>query len=459
MIDLHFERAHPPHTSTHFRVQNNTPMGTLDTETLTFPEEPVGIPASEGFGYLEVDIGDTIGPEMRYRIVRKLGFGRSSTVWMAYDNGSTQESTARKYVVIKILTAFATRMSEQGSMLEKTISAQLANPLHLRGEPRVPARPSRRRVYCLFPYGSFVQTNPVTSENHLCFLLNPAGPNLNAIRHRFPEAKIPLPLVKRIVTDTVAALYYLHRTADVVHTDLKADNILLESTLTDAEIADIIRSDPPQHYPVMKVLGRDIKPVISQSLSFPIDKGKFMLADYSHAQMPAFNILTPRITNYISPEPLRAPETVLGINWGEGVDIWALGCLIFQLITGKQLFRPTEDPSKRWSKDEDHLLQMLQITGQRFSDSSIMSVKLKRYLALTGPDDFYPHFLFDSFFPDYRHISMIDRLRQEVNIIPGSESDQELQKATDFIEGCLHLDKDQRYGVVRLLYHDWIRKK
>ncbi|KIJ22717.1 hypothetical protein M422DRAFT_57104 [Sphaerobolus stellatus SS14] len=236
LIDLHFELARPPHTSTHVRVQKDTPERSLDTETLTFPEEPVGIPASEGFGYLEVDIGDTIGPEMRYRIGRKIGFGRSSTVWMAYDNGrfgafnlrsyfltervhffSTQESTARKYVVTKNLTAFATRMSEQGSILEKTISAQLDNPLLLRGEPCVPARPSWKRVYCLSPYDSFVQTNPVASENHLCFLLNPAGPNLNAIRHRFPEAKVPLSLVKRIVTDAVTALYYLHRTADVVH--------------------------------------------------------------------------------------------------------------------------------------------------------------------------------------------------------------------------------------------------
>ncbi|KIJ28435.1 hypothetical protein M422DRAFT_37337, partial [Sphaerobolus stellatus SS14] len=326
MIDLHFELTRPPHTSTHFRVQKDTPKVSLDTETLTFPEEQVGIPASEGFGYLEVDIGDTIGPEMRYRIIRKLGFGRSSTVWMAYGNGSTQESTARKYVVIKILTAFTTRMNEQGSMLEKTISAQLANPLFLVRDPPVPVAPSWERVYCLSPYDSFVPTNPITSENHLCFLLNPAGPNLNAIRHRFPEAKVPLPLVKRIVTDAVTALYYLHRTADVVHTDLKADNILLESTLTDAEIMVIIRSDPPQYYPVMKVLGRDIKTVIRQPLAFPIDKGKFMLADYSHAQMQTFNI-TPRITNYISPEPLCAPETALGIEWGEGIDIWALSCL------------------------------------------------------------------------------------------------------------------------------------
>ncbi|KIJ33385.1 hypothetical protein M422DRAFT_783172 [Sphaerobolus stellatus SS14] len=248
-----------------------------------------------------------LGQKCDIRLSENLGLVDHLWFWMAYDNGSTQESTARKYVVAKILTALATRMSEQGSILEKTISAQLANPLISRGEPCVPARPSRKQVYCLSPYDSFVQTNPVASENHLCFLLNPAGPNLNAIRHRFPEAKVPLPLVKRIVTDAVSALYYLHRTADVAHIDLKADNILLESTLTDAEITVIIQSDPPQYYPVMK--------------------GKIMLADYSHVQMSTFNI-TPRITNYISPEPLRAPVTVLGIEWGEGIDIWALGCLV-----------------------------------------------------------------------------------------------------------------------------------
>ncbi|KIJ22994.1 hypothetical protein M422DRAFT_276510 [Sphaerobolus stellatus SS14] len=135
-----------------------------DAETLAFVEEQLGLPASEGFGYLGVDIGNTTGLNMRYRIVRKLGFGRSSTAWMGHDNGSTEEGTMNKYVVKKIMKAFTTRMSEQESMLEKKFFVEMANPSRKLGRD-----PSWRQSYCLAPFDSLLHTNPVTLENHIVF--------------------------------------------------------------------------------------------------------------------------------------------------------------------------------------------------------------------------------------------------------------------------------------------------
>jgi len=50
-----------------------------------FVEEPLGLGAKQGHGYLRVEFGDAIGPDKRYKVIRKLGWGGNSSVWMAFD--------------------------------------------------------------------------------------------------------------------------------------------------------------------------------------------------------------------------------------------------------------------------------------------------------------------------------------------------------------------------------------
>jgi hypothetical protein len=56
-------------------------------DVIRFHEEPLGLPTSSGFGFMQVDIGDEIGELGRYRVLRKLGYGMYSTVWLAQDAG------------------------------------------------------------------------------------------------------------------------------------------------------------------------------------------------------------------------------------------------------------------------------------------------------------------------------------------------------------------------------------
>lgn len=52
---------------------------------LEFVEEPLGMPASEGYGWPNLEFGEAIGPDNRYDIVRKLGWGMTSSTWLARD--------------------------------------------------------------------------------------------------------------------------------------------------------------------------------------------------------------------------------------------------------------------------------------------------------------------------------------------------------------------------------------
>jgi hypothetical protein len=47
----------------------------MELVDLTFVEEPLGLRADQGYGYMQVEFGERIGPEGRYEILRKLGWG------------------------------------------------------------------------------------------------------------------------------------------------------------------------------------------------------------------------------------------------------------------------------------------------------------------------------------------------------------------------------------------------
>jgi hypothetical protein len=42
---------------------------------LRFFEVPLGLPASTGFGYIDLKLGQRIGPSQSFEILRKLGWG------------------------------------------------------------------------------------------------------------------------------------------------------------------------------------------------------------------------------------------------------------------------------------------------------------------------------------------------------------------------------------------------
>jgi len=66
-------------------------------------------------------------------------------------------------------------------------------------------------------------------------------------------------------------------------------------------------------------------------------------------------------TNDIQTRQYRSPEVILGAEWNCSTDLWSMGCMVFELLTGDYLFDPK--PGKKFSKDDDHIAQMVELLG------------------------------------------------------------------------------------------------
>lgn len=107
-----------------------------------------------------------------------------------------------------------------------------------------------------------------------------------------------------------------------------------------------------------KVVHRDIKPenlLISRH-------GVLKLCDFGFAR--ELNAKNGRYTEYVSTRWYRAPELLVGdANYGKAVDIWAIGCLHAELLTGIPLF-PGES-------DIDTLYHIMKLCGNALTQSHV----------------------------------------------------------------------------------------
>ena len=74
-------QAAPRSSNKHVSVN---PEG-IELVDLEFIEEPLGVTAEQGHGFPWIEFNDALGPDKHYNVVRKLGWGMNSSIWMAFD--------------------------------------------------------------------------------------------------------------------------------------------------------------------------------------------------------------------------------------------------------------------------------------------------------------------------------------------------------------------------------------
>jgi serine/threonine-protein kinase SRPK3 len=163
-------------------------------------------------GYHPISIGDVFG-RGRYKVIHKLGFGGSSTVWLARD---LQEEPQRRFVALKAMRADASSKSP-GGIPELSIPNRLRTCLS--GSARIQAIDHH-----------FFEDSP--NGSHL-FLVSPfAGPSVLAMSDSpgrvAGSRRLRADLARKVAKQVATTLYHMH-SAGIVHGGERTLDILTDT--------------------------------------------------------------------------------------------------------------------------------------------------------------------------------------------------------------------------------------
>jgi serine/threonine-protein kinase PRP4 len=131
-------------------------------------------------------------------------------------------------------------------------------------------------------------------RNHLCLVFECMWDNLRVALKKYTKDKgMSLQAVKAYTKQLLVALRHIHR-CEIIHADIKPDNILISAGHNVVKICD---------------LGS------------------------------AMDLTEVEPTPYLVSRFYRAPELCLCKEYGPPIDVWAMGCALLELFTGKILFQ------------------------------------------------------------------------------------------------------------------------
>lgn len=256
-------------------------------------------------------------------------------------------------------------------------------------------------------------------------------------------------VIKDIVKQVVIGLEYIHQ-CGIIHTDLKIDNFLLEIPNFEASVQQALEESPAE--PLATILGPTgivINYVESQPLVHLVNEFvqrsktvKVKIADFN------VSCWADKVKEYpseiIQAKALRAPEVTLVAGWGIPVDIWSLGCLVFELFAGKPLFTYHD------FSPINHLALMSLILPPFPDDLKTRGRRAKQYF---NPDG--------SFTKDIsslaEHVPTLDALVKEAfnqNLQP---TPAEFDKFKSFLHSALRLRPEDRPTAAELAKHEWLQ--
>lgn len=446
-------------------------------------------------GYHPVQIGEKF-KDGKYTVVRKLGWGHFSTVWLSRDNVSG------KHVALKVVRSaahYTETAIDEIKLLNKIVQAK-------------PDHPGRKHVVSLLD--SFEHKGP--NGTHVCMVFEVLGENLLGLIKKWNHRGIPMPLVKQIAKQVLLGLDYLHRECGIIHTDLKPENVLIEIGDVEQIVKKVVKSDPsdkennrngrrrrrtlitgsqPLPSPLnasfnhnnlfpstnshtslsqmlhegkgskepspkrdadqktrektADLLTKEVSGISLDKTSSSPSSGEKRKAEDAHA----FDIISVKIadlgnacwvnhhfTNDIQTRQYRSPEVILGAKWGASTDVWSMAAMVFELITGDYLFDPQS--GTKYGKDDDHIAQIIELLGP-FPKSLCLSGKWSQEIFNRKGELRNIHRL--------RHWALPDVLREKYHF-----KEEEAKRIADFLTPMLELVPEKRANAGGMAGHLWL---
>ncbi|KAF3760123.1 hypothetical protein M406DRAFT_100132 [Cryphonectria parasitica EP155] len=447
-------------------------------------------------GYHPVTVGEKFN-NGRYTVVRKLGWGHFSTVWLSRD------ATTSKHVALKVVRSaahYTETAIDEIKLLQRIVNAK-------------PEHPGRRHVVSLLD--SFEHKGP--NGTHVCMVFEVLGENLLGLIKKWNHRGIPMPLVKQITKQVLLGLDYLHRECGIIHTDLKPENVLIEIGDVEQIVKKVVKSEPSSDkennrngrrrrrtlitgsqplpsplnasfnhnnlFPSPGSLGQMVNEARDPSTPKDEEKQKQrektadllteevsgISLDKSHNSSTStssagekrkaednglgLDIISVKIadlgnacwvnhhfTNDIQTRQYRSPEVILGAKWGASTDVWSMAAMVFELITGDYLFDPQS--GTKYGKDDDHIAQIIELLGP-FPKSLCLAGKWSQEIFNRKGELRNIHRL--------RHWALPDVLKEKYHF-----KEEDAKRIADFLIPMLELQPEKRANAGGMAGHLWL---
>ncbi|GMF04956.1 unnamed protein product [Ambrosiozyma monospora] len=138
----------------------------------------------------------------------------------------------------------------------------------------------------------------------------------------------------------------------LIHTDLKPENVLLkDASYVKKPYTLPATASTTGSKKSSKAKGKTYyRKILTDPKIYTIDFGSAIFQDEYHSTI-------------VSTRHYRAPEIILGIGWSYPCDMWSLGCILVELITGDALFKTHENVQ--------HLAMMEKVLGEKIDLSLV----------------------------------------------------------------------------------------
>jgi serine/threonine-protein kinase SRPK3 len=191
-------------TQYYVSYQSSVPSDCLDaTDAASWRNIEETLDADGPGGFHPVQLGDIFGG--RYEVVRKIGFGRESTVWLADDK--------RHIYLLRVLIPRNSQAVALKVIAARAGTVELENLLRL--QKLAPEHPGHDHIPELLDH--FEHKGP--NGTHSCLVFEVLGEGIGWFcRRMFPNRHLPPTLDKMVVQQLITVLDFLHNICGFVHT-------------------------------------------------------------------------------------------------------------------------------------------------------------------------------------------------------------------------------------------------
>jgi len=272
----------------------------------------------------------------RYAVESKLGSGTFGTVVAAWD---TVKNVSVAVKVVRKQAAF---------LRQAKIEAQLLRELRQKA-----------------PNYTFDLIHEFEWDEHTCFVFERAQMNLYELVQMSSYRGVGLEMVSSIGKQLVRALdRFAQPDLNLIHADLKPENIMFTTDVAISSSSDTTSmfgsaaDGSAASGATLASADTDDEPAAAAAAA------SLIASSQPPAQLPEVRLIDfgssctvdQNMYKYIQSRYYRAPEVVLELPYDTKIDVWSLGCVLYELYTGDPLFR-TKDAV-------DHIYQIENVCGK-----------------------------------------------------------------------------------------------